>query len=268
MHALDQTFSELNQELGELASSPGTQTPAPREALASNLLSEADEMGLAVELLSVTSEAELDQFLGKLIQSVGKFVKSPVGRALGGIFKTVAKKALPIVGNLIAPGIGGVAGHLIASSLKGRRGHHAAPHPGRLPEPHRVLREPPHALHEPHHAPHERDRDIHDSRRDVRDGDPASELFGLELEGLSTEDQHFEVARHFVRFAIAATQELSSAAPGMSPRAAAIQAATSAAREHAPGLLEEITSEPEAPRTDRGQWVRQGHSIVLFGVGS
>jgi hypothetical protein len=261
MHALDQTFSELSQELDELASSPGTQTPVSREALASNLLSEADEMGLAVELLSVTSEAELDQFLGKLIQGVGKFVKSPVGRALGGIFKTVATKALPIVGNLIAPGIGGVAGHLIASGLKGHRRHRGAPHPGRLRDPH-------HALNEPHHAPHERDHDVRDSRADARDDDRASEMFGLELEGLSTEDRHFEVARHFVRFAIAATQELSSAAPAASPRATAIEAATSAAREHAPGLLEELASETEAPRTDRGQWVRRGHSIVLFGVGS
>jgi hypothetical protein len=260
MHALDQTISELNPELDELVVPQGTQGRASQQAFESDQLSEADEMDLAAELLSVTSEAELDQFLGKLIQGVGKFVKSPVGRALGGIFKTVAKKALPIVGNLVAPGIGGVAGHLIASGL-GHRKHRGAPQHGHL-------REPDRARQVPHHSPQDRDRDVRDSRTDAGVADRASEMFGLELEGLSMEDQQFEVARVFVRFAIAATRELSSRAPGASPRAAAIDAATSAAREHAPGLLEELASETEAPRTDRGQWVRQGHSIVLFGVGS
>jgi hypothetical protein len=86
--------------------------------------SEAEEMELAAELLSVGSEAELDQFLGKLFrragQAVGKFVRSPVGRALGGIVKSAAKQALPIVGgalgNLVLPGVGGAIGSKLASS--------------------------------------------------------------------------------------------------------------------------------------------------------
>src|SRR5215475_2084865 len=50
--------------------------------------SEAEEMELAAELLTVSSEAELDQFLGNLFKkasrAVGGLIKSPIGRALGG----------------------------------------------------------------------------------------------------------------------------------------------------------------------------------------
>ena len=39
-----------------------------------------------------------------------KVIKSPIGRALGGILKGVAKKALPVVGgalgSMVAPGVG------------------------------------------------------------------------------------------------------------------------------------------------------------------
>ena len=48
------------------------------------LFSEADEMELAAELLEITDEQELDQFLGKLLKraarTVGKAITSPVGR--------------------------------------------------------------------------------------------------------------------------------------------------------------------------------------------
>ena len=43
----------------------------------------ADEMALAAELLEISNEAELDQFLGsifkKVSSAVGKAVKSPIG---------------------------------------------------------------------------------------------------------------------------------------------------------------------------------------------
>src|SRR4030066_2380924 len=72
-------------------------------------LHETLEMELASELLSVTNEQELDQFIGRLVKRAGRFLKSPVGRALGGVLKSVAKKALPIVGgaigSFVAPGV-------------------------------------------------------------------------------------------------------------------------------------------------------------------
>lgn len=85
-------------------------------------MNEALEMELATELLSVTNEAELEQFLGGLFKKVASgvknFAKSSAGRALGGMLKSVAKKALPIagaaLGNLIAPGVGGAIGGKLA----------------------------------------------------------------------------------------------------------------------------------------------------------
>jgi len=81
-------------------------------------LTEMQEMELATELLEVSSEAELEQFLGglfkKVASGVGSFMKSGTGRALGGILKNVAQKALPMVGgalgSMVAPGIGTAIG--------------------------------------------------------------------------------------------------------------------------------------------------------------
>lgn len=82
-------------------------------------LNEMQEMELATELLGVTNENELDQFLGGLIKKVGGFVKGPIGQALGGVLKGVAKKALPIVGgalgSMVAPGVGTAIGSSLGS---------------------------------------------------------------------------------------------------------------------------------------------------------
>jgi len=88
------------------------------------IFSEAEEMELAAELLDIRSEAELDQFIGKFLskaaRTVGRAIKSPVGRQIGGLLKGVAKKALPMVGgalgNLVLPGVGGAIGSQLASA--------------------------------------------------------------------------------------------------------------------------------------------------------
>ena len=48
---------------------------------------ESEEMELAAELLTVQSEDELEQFLGKLFKKAGGFLKSGVGRQLTGALK-------------------------------------------------------------------------------------------------------------------------------------------------------------------------------------
>jgi hypothetical protein len=71
-------------------------------------------------------------------------------------------------------------------------------------------------------------------------GSAASNLFELELEGLSPEDQEFETARAFVRFANSAARRGASIQrqrPGIQPRTAVRTALGQAARQHAPGLL-------------------------------
>jgi hypothetical protein len=87
----------------------------------------AMESELALELLEITTEEELDQFLGKLargvIRGASKFVRSPIGKAIGGVLRTVAKKALPIaggvLGNIVAPGLGGMIGSKLGSVAGG-----------------------------------------------------------------------------------------------------------------------------------------------------
>jgi uncharacterized protein (DUF697 family) len=80
--------------------------------------------GLAAELLEITDEAELDEFLGRLVsraaKGVSRFARSSTGRALGGILKGVAKKALPVVGgaigSFVAPGIGTAIGSKLGAA--------------------------------------------------------------------------------------------------------------------------------------------------------
>jgi hypothetical protein len=82
--------------------------------------SDAEEMELAVELLGVASEAELEQFLGKLIKGAWKGIKavgSKVIRPLGSVLKTVAKAALPLVATAAGTFFGGPAGGAIAGKL-------------------------------------------------------------------------------------------------------------------------------------------------------
>ncbi len=90
--------------------------------------SEAEETELAMELLSVASEEELDQFLGKLFKGAWKGLKK-VGRAvgkiakpLGGVLKGLAKKALPFVGGALGslipiPGVGTALGSALGSAV-------------------------------------------------------------------------------------------------------------------------------------------------------
>lgn len=65
----------------------------------------------------------------------------------------------------------------------------------------------------------------------------ASNLFELELEGLSPEDQEFETARAYVRFANSAAQRAAALQRQGPPAAVVRKALAGAAMQHAPGLL-------------------------------
>ncbi len=81
------------------------------------------ELELAGELLEISSEQELEQFLGgvfrKALGGIKRFASSSAGRALGGALKGLAKKALPgiggALGNLVVPGLGGMVGSKLGS---------------------------------------------------------------------------------------------------------------------------------------------------------
>ncbi|MEQ1636577.1 MAG: hypothetical protein ABL903_07785 [Methylococcales bacterium] len=105
----------------------------------------------------------------------------------------------------------------------------------------------------------------------------AGRIFGLELEGLSLEDQEFEAAKSFVQFAGEAVKNAASAPQTTNPKAIAQQAATTAARQLAPGLLSGATATPTAATGGRactacgraansGRWFRRGSKIVLLGA--
>lgn len=88
--------------------------------------SDAEQMQLAAELLGVSSEEELEQFLGGLIgKAVGlgsSFLKSSAGQQLGGLLKSAAKKALPQVGQAIGGHFGGATGARIGGQLASSAG--------------------------------------------------------------------------------------------------------------------------------------------------
>jgi uncharacterized protein (DUF697 family) len=89
---------------------------------------EVEEIDLATELLSISNEAELDQFIGKLVKGAFRGIRkvgSAVGRIakpLGGILKGVAKQALPFVGGALGslipiPGVGTAVGTALGSAV-------------------------------------------------------------------------------------------------------------------------------------------------------
>jgi peptidoglycan hydrolase-like protein with peptidoglycan-binding domain len=86
-----------------------------------SMLNEMQEIALAAELSGITSEQELEQFLGNLIQDIGKSVKgfanSAAGQTVGGILKSAGKLVLPIAGTAAGAYFGGPAGAQIGGQL-------------------------------------------------------------------------------------------------------------------------------------------------------
>jgi hypothetical protein len=124
MHDIDRTQLEFGQEMSGFQSEQFEYGEA--EWSGESVLSEADEIQLAGELLEVTNEAELDRFLGDFIKKVGsvagQVIRSPVGQAVGGVLKGVAKKALPMAGGAIGGYFGGPLGAKIGSGLASAAG--------------------------------------------------------------------------------------------------------------------------------------------------
>jgi hypothetical protein len=91
-----------------------------RDRSAQSPFSAAEEMELAIELLEVTSEAELEQFVGNLFKQAWRGIDPvglTVGRPLGGVLKTVTKTALPFLATAAGTFSGGLSGGAIAEKL-------------------------------------------------------------------------------------------------------------------------------------------------------
>ena len=96
------------------------------ESLEGGEISEQEELELAMELLSVQNEYEMEQFLGKLMRGIGRGLKA-VGKVALPALKSLAKVALPIAGRALGsfipiPGvgtmIGGAIGRAAANALE------------------------------------------------------------------------------------------------------------------------------------------------------
>lgn len=185
------------------------------------VLGEADEIELATELLGISTEEELDQFLGNLFKkvsgAVGKIARGPIG----GLLKGVAKKLLPMAGGALGtlipiPGVGTAVGTALGSA--------------------------------------------------------AANMFEVNLEGMSQEDQEFDIARRFVRLAGDAAANAANAGPAAAIPAGAKAALVEAARTHAPGLAKALTSggmglaAPAGAAGRAGRWIRRGRHILVLGA--
>jgi hypothetical protein len=108
-------------------------------------------------------------------------------------------------------------------------------------------------------------------------GSMAGKMFGLELEGLSPQDQEFEVARRIVRLTGAAAKKAAQAPAAGPPSQIAKNAVMAAAQKHAPGLVSGAGVGPSIgygygrsggglSGSRSGRWFRRGRRIVLLGV--
>jgi hypothetical protein len=123
------TFNGGSLEYGPQAELEAEQFEFGGEAewgMEAEVFSEAELLELAGELVGVTSEAELDLFLGDLInragRALGQVVRSPVGQAVGSLLKGAAKKALPLAGGALGGFVGGPLGAQIGSGLASAAG--------------------------------------------------------------------------------------------------------------------------------------------------
>ncbi len=223
MHDIDRIQMELDSEFDALESDEfgySGESEGFGETDMESPFSEVEEMELAAELMGVSSEAELDQFIGKLFKKVGRFV-GRVARPLGGVLKGIAKKALPFVGGALGsfipiPGVGTAVGTAL--------------------------------------------------------GNAVSRALEMELEGMTFEDQEFEIAKRFVQIAGTAAKQASQAQSSADPQTVVKTAVLSAAKKHVPGLATAGITPPTAAATisvrpgRSGRWIRRGRKIILYGV--
>jgi hypothetical protein len=101
-------------------------------------------------------------------------------------------------------------------------------------------------------------------------GSAASNMFEVNLESMSQEDQEFEVARRFVRLAGAAAANAANAGAAAASPGGARTALIEAARMHAPGLASALGSgrlngaSGPAAAARSGRWIRRGRHIVIL----
>jgi uncharacterized protein (DUF697 family) len=114
MHDLDRTLrsQESEYESFEYEGDFEAESYQDETEYGSGPLTEEQEIELASELLTISDEAELDLFFGKLLKRAGRAL-APLGKFV----KPLVKKALPIVGGIAGTYFGGPVGAKIGSKL-------------------------------------------------------------------------------------------------------------------------------------------------------
>jgi hypothetical protein len=242
MHDIDRALFEQEQWSGETGYETGEQETGYETGYESAYetyevfgeSSDSRETELAAELLEVSSEAELDRFignwLGKAVSAAKNFASSDVGKAVGGVLKGVAKQALPqlgqIAGDFVAPGAGGSfgakAGGWLASKLE---------------------------LGLELEGLSAEDREFETAKALVRFGEETAQR-AAQAASTSPGAPPLQVAR------TAAVAAARSHLPGL---------AQAAAGQQAPG--KPAGNGSGNGKRSSGQWVRRGHRIVLLDVG-
>lgn len=232
---------------------------------------EQQELEAAYELLEISNEQELNQFLGGLLSRAAGlaksaatgFVKSSTGQALGRHLVNFGKQTLPRLatqyggkaigalgqraGQAIGGRIGGAAGARIGASLGQRGGTWAGQQAGGY------------------------------VGRQAGDfvSDQAKRIFGLELEALNPEQQELEIARAYYRYAnnlARRTHQAYRSNPRLTPRRISRMVIPPVARQYAPGLLnmgdinQPNTFQPPWAEGQSGTWVWQNGAITLHGA--
>jgi hypothetical protein len=191
------------------------------------------EVDLASELLSVSNDQELDQFLGKFLKRAGRtfrrFARSGLGKGLAQGLRGIAKAALPTLGGVLGsaipiPGVGtalgAAAGNMAAGALEfeGMSGE---------------------------------DREFEIARRVVRVGLDAAANLAAMPEGEATQDELIGTLLNAGR----------SHFPGIVGSVISKGALNAGG---IPGIRFPMSGKPGGART--GRWVRRGNTIVLLGV--
>lgn len=121
MHRLECVCAQCRQRAGAPFEVLEFGRDWPGKGSAPAVFSKDEELQLAMELLAVGSEEELEQFLGNVLKSAWQGVKTAgstlakVAKPLGGALKAVARTALPFVGGALGsmipiPGVGTALG--------------------------------------------------------------------------------------------------------------------------------------------------------------
>lgn len=224
------------------------------------------ELELAYQLLEVSNEYELNQFLGGLMSkafgaaksAATSFINSPTGKGVGQYLVNFGKQTLPQLATQYGGQAGGVLGQRAGSAAGARLGPLGSKAGGWVGQ-------------KAGNWAGSKAGNWAGTKAGNFIASNAQRIFNLEFEALDPEDQELEIARSFVRFASDLTRQASQAVrqnPTISLSDLGKQVITTSAKQYAPGLLPNgRRSAPGALNGGaNGSWTRRGNTILLYGV--